>query len=199
MTMTTTETLRATLTKFSRRALAPVALLCLTLAAPLSVSADGGPAIGVVSHKNLLKQSTAFTKFEERVRELESTFRASVTKHLEEIDAAANKILEQKETLSSADFDKKVTSLTKRQKEVTARHQDTSKKIEAALKPALEKIKKAVDAAIAKVAKTKKLDIVLHESSTAHVVPALDITNDVAKELNVSLKEVKVSFPKISS
>lgn len=177
------------------RAIFAAVVISLSLGAASHVYAES--KLAVVSESKLMKEATAIKAFQELITKFQADFKAMILKHAQEIDKAASKLLAQKDTISKAELNKKVTALTARQKEVSQRDQALAKKIETALLPALTQIKDAIKKAVEKVAKKKGYDIVYQEASMAYFSDKLDITGDVLTELNASLKKVKVDLPKL--
>ncbi len=152
---------------------------------------------GVVKEAKLMKNTEAIKKFQEDIKQYQTKFKKMILAHAQEIDKAAGVILAKKDTLSKDELNKKVKSLTERQKDISKRDQDLAKKIELALIPALDQMKKAVAEAVEKVAKAQGYDAIYNESSVAYFSDKFDVTDAVLKELNASLKKVKVELPKI--
>ena len=171
---------------------------CLACVGALATTAQAAPAnVAVVNKKMLMNEVKAIKAFQATLQKTEKDLKSFITSQSRDIETQAQKLLAAKDNYSKEDLQKRVKSLSVRQAEIQKNSQALAASIEKALLPALQQVKKAIDGAVAKVAKAKKIDIVVDEVSAAYFSPAADITKDVVAEIDSSLKEVKISLPKI--
>ena len=107
---------------------------------------------------------------------------------------AQNKLIEEKKSLSAEDFAKKRKEFEEKLIETRKLFQKRRTDLDRGLNTALLELRKNVVETTAAVADKQKVDVVLTRDSVVIAEKALDITDQVLKDLNAKIDNIKLAL-----
>lgn len=178
-------------------------LYALTLAFALTFTLAFAPAsmaaaqkIAVVNIQQIMKDSTAAKSVREQLENKQKAYQAEITKKEEALKAEDKELGKQRSVLSKEAFEKKAAAFRKKATNMQKDVQSRKAMLDKGFQTALTDIQQAVTSIIADLAKEKGFQVAVPTSQILYADPATDISDDVLKQLNKKLPDLKVKFEK---
>ncbi len=151
---------------------------------------------GMVDMQELSKKSTAIASLNKQVEEAN----AKKTTDAQEKDKALAKegeeIKKQRNVLAQDAFAKKAQEFDDKVKKIRGEFEERTRVLQAAYATALNQAQKVTLEIVKGLADQKKIDAVLPKGGLLYAKDSMDITDEVVKELNKKLPDVKLDLAK---
>lgn len=168
-------------------------LTILAVLAPLnSVKAQesAGDKIAIVDIQGLLQKSKAAVSIQDQLKEQRQSFQKEFSKYEEKLQSAKQELGSQRSSLSAEEFSKKREDFEEKLIETRSIVQKKKKALDEALKNAMKELRIEILEIVADIADEKDLKLVISRQNVIVVDKGIDITSDVLKRLDKSLKSV---------
>jgi len=177
-------------------AAATIAVLA-SWAAPAPVSAQQQPVpvvVGVVNADMILQDSKAGKSLKSQAEAQQKAIKSDYDKQQKAFDDAARKLLQQRDTLSADEFQKKKEEIRQQGDRQTKALNDRQHALDRGIAKGQEQIVQALVDIVKDVAKARGLTLVVSKAVTPYMDPSYDISPDVMQKLNTKLPSVKLQL-----
>ena len=179
-------------------------LLTAAANAVLAFWADPGPVsaqqqpvpvvIGVVNADMILQDSKAGKSLKSQAEAQQKAIKSDYDKQQKAFDDAARKLLQQRDTLSADDFQKKKEEIRQQGDRQTKALNDRQHALDRGIAKGQEQIVQALVDVVKDVAKAHGLTLVVSKAVTPYMDPSYDISPEVMQKLNTKLPTVKLQL-----
>jgi len=174
---------------------ATVAVLALWAGDSAPASAQQQPVpvvVGVVDADKILQDSKAGQGLKAQIDQRQKQIKADYDKQQKQFDDAARNLLQQRNTLSDADFQKKKEALRQQGDQETKALNDRQRKLERGIAKGQAEIVQALVDVVKDVSKARGLTLVVSKAVTPYYDASYDISQEVMQKLNAKLPAVKL-------
>ena len=154
------------------------------------------PTIAVLDVNHILKESRASKSVRPQVAKLRKSFQAEVKRQEGVLRKADQELKRKRSVLAPEAYAKRRRDFEEHAKRAQRDVRERRKLLEQALGAARAQLRKTMFQVVAKLAKEKKLNLVLPRRSVVLSVKQLDITAETLKRLDKKLPTIKVRLPK---
>jgi len=179
-------------------------LTAATIAAAVLWAADSTPAsaqqqpvpvvVGVVNADMILQDSKAGKSLKSQADAQQKSIKSDYDKQQKAFDDAARKLLQQRDTLSADDFQKKKEEIRQQGDRQTKALNDRQHSLDRGIAKGQEQIVQALVDVVKDVAKAHGLTLVVSKAVTPYMDPSYDISPEVMQKLNTKLPTVKLQL-----
>lgn len=179
-------------------------LLTAATIAVLALWADSMPAfaqqqpvpvvVGVVNADMILQDSKAGKSLKGQAEAQQKAIKSDYDKQQKAFDDAARKLLQQRDTLSADDFQKKKEEIRQQGDRQTKALNDRQHALDRGIAKGQEQIVQALVDVVKDVAKAHGLTLVVSKAVTPYMDPSYDISPEVMQKLNTKLPTVKLQM-----
>lgn len=155
--------------------------------------------IAVVDTNKVLQETNAAKGIFAELDKKREEYQSQITKEENKLRAAEKEIIKKKEKLSKEEFEKNRISFEKSVAEGQKMVQDKKRTLDKAHAESMAKLRTEISKVVAAIAKEKGVAIVLTQESVMLVAPEFNITEDVIKKLNSSLKKIPIDWSSAKS
>jgi Skp family chaperone for outer membrane proteins len=164
-------------------------------AAPVSAQQQPVPVVvGVVNADMILQDSKAGKSLKSQAEAQQKAIKADYDKQQKAFDDAARKLLQQRDTLSADEFQKKKEEIRQQGDRQTKALNDRQHALDRGVAKGQEQIVQALVDIVKDVAKARGLTLVVSKAVTPYMDPSYDISPDVMQKLNTKLPSVKLQL-----
>jgi len=177
-------------------------LIAATIAVPALWVANATPAsaqqqpvpvvVGVVNADMVLQESKAGKSLKGQADQVQKAIKADYDKQQKLFDDTARKLLQQKDTLSAEDLQKKKEDLRRQGDQETKALNDRQHALDRNLSNGQQQIVQALVDVVKDVAKAHGLTLVVSKSATPYLDPSYDISPEVLQKMNTKLPSIKL-------
>lgn len=164
---------------------------------PAPVSAQQQPVpvvVGVVNADMILQDSKAGKSLKSQAEAQQKAIKSDYDKQQKAFDDAARKLLQQRDTLSADDFQKKKEEIRQQGDRQTKVLNDRQHALDRGIAKGQEQIVQALVDVVKDVAKAHALTLVVSKAVTPYMDPSYDISPEVMQKLNTKLPTVKLQL-----
>jgi Skp family chaperone for outer membrane proteins len=178
-------------------------LTAATIAALALLAADPTPAsaqqpvpivVGVVNADMILQDSKAGKSLKGQADAQQKAIKSDYDKQQKAFDDAARKLLQQRDTLSADDFQKKKEEIRRQGDQQTKALNDRQHALDRGIAKGQEQIVQALVDVVKDVAKAHGLTLVVSKAVTPYMDPSYDISPEVMQKLNTKLPSIKLQL-----
>ncbi len=159
-----------------------------------AANAPAGVTLAVVDTNRVLQDTNAAKSMFAELEKKRAEYQAQISKEENELRATEKDLVEKKDKLGKDEFEKKRTAFEKSIAEGQKRVQDKKRTLDKAHAESIAKLKTEVAKVVSEIAKEKGASVVLTQESVMLVAPELNITDEVIKRLNASVKKIAVDW-----
>ena len=152
-------------------------------------------SIVVMDIRSILRDSTAAKSIQPQIGDLRSSYQAAAREREETLRKAGQDLQRQRAILSADAFAKKRREYETRARAAQTEFQTRKRQLDGAYNVAMGKVQESILSIAAKIARERKLDLVLPKSLIILSAKELDITKEVLERVNNMLPSVKVTLP----
>lgn len=167
-----------------------MALTALAFAHSAQAQEAAGDKIAIVDIQGLLQKSKAAVSIQDQLKEQRQSFQKEFSKYEEKLQSAKQELGSQRSNLSAEEFSKKREDFEEKLIETRSIVQKKKKALDEALKNAMKELRIEILEIVADIAEEKDLKLVISRQNVIVVDKGIDITSDVLKRLDKSLKSV---------
>ncbi len=174
---------------------ATIAIQALWVADSTPASAQQQPVpvvVGVVSADAIVQDSKAGKSLKAQVEQQQKAIKADYGKQQKLFDDAARKLMQQKDTLSADEFQKKRDDMKRQGDQETKALNDRQRLLDRGVTKSQEQIVQALVEVVKDVAKAHGLTLIVSRSVTPYFDASYDISPEVMQKLNAKLPSVKL-------
>ena len=146
--------------------------------------------IAVVDKAAVASQSTAWKVFQKKLEADVKTWQKKAKDYEVELTKGNRELIDGQNILAPADLRAKQQSLKKKQLQYNQEIGKEKIALDQRVKKAEQSLNKEIDAAAAIIGKEKNIPIVINSVMVIHKSKGMDITKDVAKQVNKKLKKL---------
>lgn len=175
--------------------------LALGAAAPSPASAQQQPVpvvMGVVDAQGILEDSKAGQSLKAQAEKTQAKIKADFDKQEKQFNDDIRKLVQQKDTLSAEDLQRKKEELRQRADQQSKALQDRKRALDTALAKGQDQIVRAMVDVVKDVAKAHGLTIVISRSVTPYFDASYDISEEVKQKLDAKLPSLKLQLQQSS-
>jgi Skp family chaperone for outer membrane proteins len=175
---------------------ATIAALALLAADPTPASAQQSVpvVVGVVNADMILQDSKAGKSLKSQADAQQKAIKSDYDKQQKAFDDAARKLLQQRDTLSADDFQKKKEEIRRQGDQQTKALNDRQHALDRGIAKGQEQIVQALVDVVKDVAKAHGLTLVVSKAVTPYMDPSYDISPEVMQKLNAKLPSIKLQL-----
>jgi Skp family chaperone for outer membrane proteins len=151
-------------------------------------------AIGVVNVQAILQKSAAGKNIQAQLDKKREEYQEQISAKENNLRDAEKKILDQKETLSEAEFAAKRKDFEQDVLSAQKMVQNNKRSLEGGFARALAKLRDDVRETVAEVAKERQYALVLSDDAVIIAEKSMDITDEVIKALDKRLTKVTIDW-----
>ncbi len=148
--------------------------------------------IAVIDTKKVLQESQAMKQVNQTVTGRKNQFQQEFRQKEQGLLAQHQELVRQKSILSPEAFAQKKADLDKQAAIIRSEAKERNKGLTQLRNSGLNEIKKHLDVVIKRIVEAKKLDLILAKTSLVYSGNSLDITDEVAQNLNASLPALTI-------
>jgi outer membrane protein len=148
--------------------------------------------VGVVNADVIVQDSKAGKSLKAQVDQQQKAIKADYDKQQKLFDDAARKLMQQKDTLSADEFQKKRDDMKRQGDQETKALNDRQRLLDRSVTKSQEQIVQALVDVVKDVAKAHGLTLVVSRSVTPYFDASYDISAEVMQKLNAKLPSVKL-------
>lgn len=174
---------------------ATVAVLALWAGDPVPAAAQQQPVpvvVGVVDADKIVQDCKAGQGLKAQADQKQKQIKADYDKQQKQFDDAARNLLQQRGTLSDADFQKKKEALRQQGDQETKSLNDRQRTLERGIAKGQAQIVQALVDVVKDVSKARGLTLVVSKAVTPYFDASYDISQEVMQKLNAKLPSVKL-------
>lgn len=169
--------------------------MCGTLAPVKKSSAsEGGTRIAVIDVQNLLNELKAAKNVQEQIQKKRKALQDEFSKKERDLRDEQENIIKNAKDKSPEDLKKERIAFEKKLLDMRKLVQEEQRKLEKAANDALQTLRMEILKIVADIADDKKYDIVLSRQNVVLADKGMEISDQVMKELNKSLKKIKLDI-----
>lgn len=161
---------------------------------PVVATQNAALNIAIINTDEVLKNSNVMKYIGEKVAAQEKRYQSDIDKKYAALEKDFKKIEAKKSVLSEAALKEEEKQFATKFTDLKTELETKQKSIKSTSIEALTQVDKKVVEIVEKISKEKGLDLILPSSNVIFYEEKLDISADVLKELNRSLKSVKINF-----
>lgn len=150
--------------------------------------------IAVVDIEKLLNESKAGKSISQQIETKQQAFQKEFSQKEKDLSDAQKKLIEEKKTITAEDFAKKRKEFEEKLIETRKLFQKRRTDMDRALGEAMVALRKNIIETAAGVAEKENYDILLTRDSVVIVDKTLDITDQVLKDLDTKIDNIKLSL-----
>lgn len=146
--------------------------------------------IAIVDIQNILQKSKAAQSIQKQLKDQRKSLQKEFSKFEEELKGAEKELAGQRASLPADEFNKKREKFEERLIKTRSIVQKRKNALDVALKEAMQKLRVEILEIVAGIAEDKGYKLVMSRQNVIIVDKEIDITTDVLKKLDKSLKKV---------
>jgi Skp family chaperone for outer membrane proteins len=176
-------------------AAAAMAVAALGIAGSMPASAQQQPApitVGVVDADGIVQDSKAFKSLTAQAEKTQKQIKSDFDKQQKQFDDDGRALVQQKDTLSADDLQKKKVELRQRADRQTAALNVRQRNLEQSVTKSRVQIVQAMADVVKDVAAARGLTFVVTRSITPYFDPSYDISQEVKRRLDAKLPSLKL-------
>jgi Skp family chaperone for outer membrane proteins len=176
-------------------AAAAMAVAALGIAGSMPASAQQQPApitVGVVDADGIVQDSKAFKSLTAQAEKTQKQIKSDFDKQQKQFDDDGRALVQQKDTLSADDLQKKKVELRQRADRQTAALNVRQRNLEQSVTKSRVQIVQAMADVVKDVAAARGLTFVVARSITPYFDPSYDISQEVKRRLDAKLPSLKL-------
>jgi Skp family chaperone for outer membrane proteins len=180
-----------------KNCLATISLaLSLTIGVMTSTAWAAESKIAIVDSREIIEKSQAVKSIRDQVNKEAENFKKQFAQKEKELKKKFQDLEAQKAQLSQAAFSEKETQLVKEADEVRKKGHEDRTKLDKAFSEAMTQVENKFSEIIQAKAKKDSYSVVFFKINTVYNDEALEITEQVLKDLDKALPKVAVKFDK---
>ena len=148
--------------------------------------------VGVVDADRIVAESKAGQSLKTQADQKQKQIKADYEKQQKQFDDAARNLLQQKDTLSADDFNKKKEDLRRQGDQETKALNDRQRALDRGTSKGQAQIVQALVDVVKDVSKAHGLTLVVSKAVTPYFDASYDISQEVMQKLNAKLPSVKL-------
>jgi outer membrane protein len=148
--------------------------------------------VGVVDFSGIMAESKAGKGLKAQADKQAAAFEAEYKKQGQAFSALEQQLEQQRPSLSSDDYKKKVTELNAQGKKMKDQLADKKQAIDGAFSKARDQLRNALLEVVADIAKKRGMTLVLDKNTVVLSAEGFDFSDEVLKRLNDKLPSVKM-------
>ena len=160
----------------------------------LSSVAHAETNVGMVNVAKIMQNSKAAVSVRSQLQAKQKSFQSDLDSKEKALLAEDQALVKQKDSTDKAAFDKKVKDFREKAAAEQRAVQGKKAALDKSFTAALEEIQKSVLDIVKQISADKKLNLIVSTSQVLYADPALDITDEVLKQLDAKLPTVAVKF-----
>jgi Skp family chaperone for outer membrane proteins len=172
-----------------------MAVAALGIAGSMPASAQQQPApitVGVVDADGIVQDSKAFKSLTAQAEKTQKQIKSDFDKQQKQFDDDGRALVQQKDTLSADDLQKKKVELRQRADRQTAALNVRQRNLEQSVTKSRVQIVQAMADVVKDVAAARGLTFVVTRSITPYFDPSYDISQEVKRRLDAKLPSLKL-------
>lgn len=171
--------------------------LCLSVFFPVftsvSARAADAPTIAVVDVEKILSTAKAAQGLQAQIKAKKESFQKEFSDKEKQLKTTETELVAAKDKVSAEEFNKKRKAYEEKILETRKLFQKRRNSLDEGLAKAMQELRKNIIESTAQVADGKDYDIVLNRESVLIADKALDITEDVLKNLDAKITTIKLN------
>jgi len=164
-------------------------------AAAFPASAQQQPVpvvVGVIDADKIVSDSKAGQSLKAQADQKQKQIKADYEKQQKQFDDAARNLLQQKDTLSADDFNKKKEDLRRQGDQETKALNDRQRALDRGISKGQSQIVQALVDVVKDVSKAHGLTLVVSKAVTPYFDASYDVSQEVMQKLNTKLPSIKL-------
>jgi Skp family chaperone for outer membrane proteins len=150
--------------------------------------------MAIVDVQKLMKESLAVANIREQLDKKREVYKNEINKKENALNKQHQELSKQQSVLSKEAFEAKLQKFNEKVAEVQRDVQQKGGSLEQAYVNAIQKVEAVIDDIITNIAQDKGYELVLPQTGVIYNKPALNISDEVLKKLNVRLTKVEVEI-----
>lgn len=176
-----------------KRVLCSFAIVLMMLTAP-AMAQGSAQTIGVVDVQKILQVSSAGKNIHDQLEAKRNSYQKEISGKEDSLRKLEKSILDQKDTMSEADFNTKRKEFEREVLSTQKVVQNNKRSLEAGFARALGKLRDEVRETIEVVAKDRGFTMVLSQENVIIAQPAFDITDAVITALDKRVSNISIDW-----
>lgn len=165
---------------------------CLVWSAPLFAQQQAPVVVGVVDVEKVVRESKAGKSIKAELKKQQDAFEAEVAKQRKSFGVLEKKLVEQRDTLSKEEFEKKKSELNKQGGEIEKKLTDRLRGVDDKASKARNKVYDTMASITQDVAKARGLTLVVTRAAAIVYDANYEITEEVLQKLDAKLPSLKL-------